>query len=230
MDQTAEVPPHASVQQGDVLTVWRLDRLGRTMRHLIETVTDLAQRGIGFQSITESMDTTTGGGELLFHVMGAFGAVFSSRNPAAGPMHAADLRSPNRRRTALQPAPLRSGAAPRRLVHIHGRVLTPKILEKSEPSVPAGRIAQINALDLGPPGGRKTAPHRARGRGCSHQGGCRKPGWSARRGPFDPRPTLFPSRRARLCRFSDPFHQQQIHPKAPRQHQRCVWAIFAALA
>jgi DNA invertase Pin-like site-specific DNA recombinase len=61
----------AALQTGDVLTVWRLDRLGRTMRHLVETVTDLAERGIGFQSLTEAMDTTTAGGELLFHVMGA---------------------------------------------------------------------------------------------------------------------------------------------------------------
>ena len=61
----------AALQPGDVLTVWRLDRLGRTMRHLVNTVTDLAERGIGFQSITEAMDTTTAGGELLFHVMGA---------------------------------------------------------------------------------------------------------------------------------------------------------------
>jgi DNA invertase Pin-like site-specific DNA recombinase len=61
----------AALQPGDVLTVWRLDRLGRTMRHLVNTVTDFAERGIGFQSITEAMDTTTAGGELLFHVMGA---------------------------------------------------------------------------------------------------------------------------------------------------------------
>ena len=61
----------AALQPGDVLTVWRLDRLGRTMRHLVETVTDLAEREIGFQSLTEAMDTTTAGGELLFHVMGA---------------------------------------------------------------------------------------------------------------------------------------------------------------
>jgi DNA invertase Pin-like site-specific DNA recombinase len=41
------------------------------MRHLVETVTDLAERGIGFQSLTEAIDTTTAGGELLFHIMGA---------------------------------------------------------------------------------------------------------------------------------------------------------------
>jgi DNA invertase Pin-like site-specific DNA recombinase len=50
-----------------VLTVWRLDRLGRTMRHLVNTVHEFGERGIGFQSITEAMDTTTAGGELLFH-------------------------------------------------------------------------------------------------------------------------------------------------------------------
>jgi DNA invertase Pin-like site-specific DNA recombinase len=61
----------AALQPGDVFTVWRLDRLGRTMPHLVNTVTDFAARGIGFQSITEAMDTTTAGGELLFHVMGA---------------------------------------------------------------------------------------------------------------------------------------------------------------
>ena len=61
----------AALRPGDVLTVWRLDRLGRTMPHLVSTVADFAEREIGFQSITEAMDTTTAGGELLFHVMGA---------------------------------------------------------------------------------------------------------------------------------------------------------------
>jgi DNA invertase Pin-like site-specific DNA recombinase len=61
----------AALQPGDVLTVWRLDRLGRTMRHLVNTVHEFGERGIGFQSITEAMDTTTAGGELLFHIAGA---------------------------------------------------------------------------------------------------------------------------------------------------------------
>jgi DNA invertase Pin-like site-specific DNA recombinase len=61
----------AALQPGDVLTVWRLDRLGRSMPHLVSTVNELAERGAGFQSITEAMDTTTAGGELLFHVTGA---------------------------------------------------------------------------------------------------------------------------------------------------------------
>src|SRR5215213_5207158 len=59
------------LRSGDTLVVWRLDRLGRSLRHLIETVNDLSQRGIGFRSITEQIDTTTPGGKLVFHVFGA---------------------------------------------------------------------------------------------------------------------------------------------------------------
>lgn len=56
---------------GDTLVVWRLDRLGRSLQHLIETVSALAERGIGFKSLTEQIDTTTPGGKLIFHVFGA---------------------------------------------------------------------------------------------------------------------------------------------------------------
>ena len=51
--------------------VWKLDRLGRSLKHLIETVTDLSHRGVGFRSLQEAIDTTTSGGKLLFHVFGA---------------------------------------------------------------------------------------------------------------------------------------------------------------
>ena len=51
--------------------VWKLDRLGRSLRHLIETVTALRDRGVGFQSLQEAIDTTTSGGKLIFHVFGA---------------------------------------------------------------------------------------------------------------------------------------------------------------
>jgi DNA invertase Pin-like site-specific DNA recombinase len=61
----------AYVREGDTLVVWRLDRLGRTLKHLIETITDLSQRHIGFKSLTESIDTTTSGGKLIFHIFGA---------------------------------------------------------------------------------------------------------------------------------------------------------------
>jgi DNA invertase Pin-like site-specific DNA recombinase len=59
------------LRTGDTLVVWRLDRLGRSLKHLIETVTQLQERGIGFRSITENIDTTTSGGKLIFHVFGA---------------------------------------------------------------------------------------------------------------------------------------------------------------
>lgn len=56
---------------GDTLVVWRLDRLGRSLRHLIETVGALAERGVGFKSLTEHLDTTSPGGKLVFHVFAA---------------------------------------------------------------------------------------------------------------------------------------------------------------
>ncbi len=61
------------VRDGDVLIVWKLDRLGRSLPHLIETVTALEKRGVGFRSITEAIDTTTSGGRLVFHLFGALG-------------------------------------------------------------------------------------------------------------------------------------------------------------
>src|SRR5436309_5328786 len=59
------------VRAGDSLVVWKLDRLGRSLKHLIETITKLNNRKIGFQSITEHIDTTTSGGKLVFHIFGA---------------------------------------------------------------------------------------------------------------------------------------------------------------
>jgi len=63
----------AYVREGDALVVWRLDRLGRSLPHLIETVGALEARGVGFRSLTEAIDTTTSGGRLIFHVFGALG-------------------------------------------------------------------------------------------------------------------------------------------------------------
>lgn len=59
------------VRRGDTVVVWKLDRLGRSVQHLIEVVTALRERGIGFRSLTEGFDTTTAMGEMLFHVLGA---------------------------------------------------------------------------------------------------------------------------------------------------------------
>ncbi len=60
------------LREGDTLCVWRLDRLGRNMRHLIETVETLKDQGVEFRSLTEGIDTTTIGGELVFGIFSAF--------------------------------------------------------------------------------------------------------------------------------------------------------------
>jgi DNA invertase Pin-like site-specific DNA recombinase len=59
------------IREGDALVVWRLDRLGRSLKHLIELFSQLEERRIGFRSLTESIDTTTPGGRLIFHIFGA---------------------------------------------------------------------------------------------------------------------------------------------------------------
>lgn len=61
----------ASLGQGDQLIVWRLDRLGRSLPHLIEVIAAIGEKGAGFKSLTESIDTGTAGGRLVFHMMGA---------------------------------------------------------------------------------------------------------------------------------------------------------------
>ncbi len=59
------------IRKGDTLVVWKLDRLGRSLKHLIEVVNDLTKREIGFKSLKENIDTTTSGGKLVFHIFGA---------------------------------------------------------------------------------------------------------------------------------------------------------------
>jgi DNA invertase Pin-like site-specific DNA recombinase len=61
----------AYVRKGDTLIVWRLDRLGRSLPHLITTMTGLEEQGIGFKSLTENIDTTTSAGKLIFHIFGS---------------------------------------------------------------------------------------------------------------------------------------------------------------
>lgn len=61
----------SALAPGDILIIWKLDRLGRSLAHLIEVNTQLAARGIGFRSLTETIDTTTAGGKFIFHVWAA---------------------------------------------------------------------------------------------------------------------------------------------------------------
>lgn len=61
----------AALRADDVLVTWKLDRLGRSLAHLIEIVAALEGRGIGFESLSEAIATTTAGGRLTFHILGA---------------------------------------------------------------------------------------------------------------------------------------------------------------
>jgi DNA invertase Pin-like site-specific DNA recombinase len=60
-----------ALQEGDTLVVWRLDRLGRSLGHLIEIINQIAAKGAHFQSLNEAIDTNSSGGRLVFHMMGA---------------------------------------------------------------------------------------------------------------------------------------------------------------
>jgi len=61
----------AYLREGDTLVVWKLDRLGRSIQHLIQTINDLQNKKIGFKSLQENMDTSTNGGKLIFHIFSA---------------------------------------------------------------------------------------------------------------------------------------------------------------
>ena len=77
----------AAATTGDVLMVWRLDRLGRSLPHLLSVAADLDARGIELRSLTEAIDTTTAGGRLVFHVFAAvaqFERALAGERPAAG--------------------------------------------------------------------------------------------------------------------------------------------------
>lgn len=60
-----------ALREGDTLIVWRLDRLGRSLKDLVEVITSLEERNIGFKSLTEAIDTTNAGGKLIFHIFAA---------------------------------------------------------------------------------------------------------------------------------------------------------------
>lgn len=59
------------LREGDTLVVWKLDRLGRSLQHLITTIKELTEKGVGFKSLQKNIDTTTSGGKLIFHIFSA---------------------------------------------------------------------------------------------------------------------------------------------------------------
>ena len=61
----------STLEAGDTLVVWRLDRLGRSLRHLVELNEELAERGVAFESLTEKLDTSTAMGRFVFHILAA---------------------------------------------------------------------------------------------------------------------------------------------------------------
>lgn len=98
----------------DVLVVWKLDRLGRSLSHLITVVQELGDKGCGFQSLSENIDTTTAGGRLVFHLMGSLAeferALIAERTRAG--LAAARMRGVRiGRRKAMDPEQVRHARA-----------------------------------------------------------------------------------------------------------------------
>ncbi len=80
-----------TLSAGDTLVVWKLDRLGRSMRHLVILVEELRERGVNFRSLTDAIDTSTPMGRFFFHVMGAW-QKWSENSLSSG--HAPDWKQP----------------------------------------------------------------------------------------------------------------------------------------
>ena len=103
-----------TLRKGDILVVWKLDRLARSLKDLVEIVQELHNREIGFKSLTESIDTTSSGGRLVFHIFGAL-AEFEHdliRERTIAGLHAARARGRKGGRTpAMSDADVKKAAA-----------------------------------------------------------------------------------------------------------------------
>lgn len=103
-----------TLRKGDTLVVWKLDRLARSLKDLVEIVHDLNERGVGFRSLTESIDTTSSGGRLVFHIFGALAEFEHSliRERTIAGLAAARARGrKGGRKPALSSADVRKAAA-----------------------------------------------------------------------------------------------------------------------
>lgn len=127
-------------RKGDVLVVWKLDRLGRSLAHLIETVRLLDGKSVGFRSLTEGMDTTTPGGTLLFHMFGAlaqFERDLISERTRAG-LRAAEARGRQGGRRAI--------VTPDRLERARAHMEAGLTVREAAARVKVGKTALYNAL------------------------------------------------------------------------------------
>jgi DNA invertase Pin-like site-specific DNA recombinase len=103
-----------TLRKGDSLVVWKLDRLARSLKDLVEIVHDLNHRGVGFRSLTESIDTTSSGGRLVFHIFGALAEFEHSlikERTIAGLAAARARGRKGGRKPALSPTDVRKAAA-----------------------------------------------------------------------------------------------------------------------
>jgi DNA invertase Pin-like site-specific DNA recombinase len=104
----------ASARAGDVIAVWRLDRLARSLRHMIAIAEDLQARGVGLRSLTESIDTSTPGGRFVFAILAALGQMeleIVRERTRAGLAAAAARGRRGGRRPALDEAKVRAARA-----------------------------------------------------------------------------------------------------------------------
>lgn len=100
--------------EDDTLVVWKLDRLARSLRQLIDTIEELEKKGIGFKSLTENIDTTTSGGRLVFHIFGAlaeFERILIKERTMAGLKAAKAMGKKGGRPQALEAEDLRDAKA-----------------------------------------------------------------------------------------------------------------------
>ena len=127
---------------GDTLAVWRIDRLGRSVANLIDTVNNLAERQVQFRSLTEAIDTSTPGGELVFHI---FAAVAQMERRLISERTLAGLKSARARgRTGGRPTVM----TPARLTEARRMRSTGHTLEYIATTLGVGRATVVRALRL----------------------------------------------------------------------------------
>ena len=128
------------LRDGDTLVVWKLDRLGRSMTHLLQTVSDLEGRGVGFRSLTENIDTTTPTGRLVFHIFGALGQF--ERDLIRERTNAGLAAAAARGRKGGRPA----AATPERLARARQLIATGLTVREAAARVKVGKSALYAAL------------------------------------------------------------------------------------